>query len=176
MEIKTIDAITLKGWLDTNEAVLVDVREPAEYRAEKIPGAVSIPLSAIPDKSCCSLVPKTDKKIVLQCLGGKRSAMACEKFIKDAGDNRQFYNLAGGINSWKELGLATVSGEKKIIPIDRQAQIGAGLVVLLGLLLGATVNSGFLWLSAFVGCGLIFAGVTGTCLLALLLAKMPWNK
>jgi hypothetical protein len=63
-------------------------------------------------------------------------------------------------------------------PIDiiRQVQIAAGSLVLMGILLGTLLAPGFYALSAFVGAGLMFAGISGFCGMAHLLTLMPWNR
>jgi rhodanese-related sulfurtransferase len=100
MPIKNIDAKTLKKWLDSGEAVLIDVREQAEYDAESIPGSVLKPLSTI---SISNLPEAKGKKIVLHCKAGKRGGSACEKLLaEDPG--LELYNLEGGITSWREEG------------------------------------------------------------------------
>jgi hypothetical protein len=74
-----------------------------------------------------------------------------------------------------EVGLPVVRG-KKTISLERQVRIAAGLLVLIGSLLGWLVHPVFIGLSAFVGAGLVFAGVTDTCGMGLMLARMPWNQ
>ena len=73
-------------------------------------------------------------------------------------------------------GLPVISHGKKSISIERQVHIGAGALVLLGIILGFLVHPGFFGLSGFVGAGLIVAGVTDWCGMALLLARAPWNR
>jgi len=69
-----------------------------------------------------------------------------------------------------------VEGGGNAISIERQVRIAAGLLVFFGVLLGVWVHPGFLAISAFVGAGLAFAGITDTCGMAMMLAKMPWNR
>lgn len=95
----------VKAALDTGEIVLIDVREPAEFAAEKIAGAINVPLStfdpaALPDAG--------GKTVVLQCAGGKRSAMAVDKCR--AANQAVETHLAGGLAAWKAAGLPTVGG------------------------------------------------------------------
>ncbi len=176
MSIQKIDAETLQQWLNNNEAILVDVREPAEYRAENIADAKSIPLSKICNIDCNEILPNGEnKKLVFHCLAGKRSQNACETFL-NKNPNLEIYTLEGGINAWKACGLETCVGSKKVIPLDRQVQISAGLISSLGVILGFLVDKNFFFISGFVSLGLIFAGITGLCGMAKLLAKMPWNK
>lgn len=106
MTIPTINVETLKAWLDKNEVLLVDVREADEYAASHIPGALLLPLSQF---SPLKLPEHPGKKLVIQCLGGKRSAMACQATMI-AIPGIDVYNLEGGINSWAAAGFAIVEG------------------------------------------------------------------
>lgn len=172
MEIKNIDVKTLNNWLENDQAILIDVREPAEHRAQKIKQAQLIPLSDI----SCEILPKGhNKKIVVHCASGNRSNKACQKLL-DVNPDLELYNLEGGIKKWSELGYHVESAGKAVLPLDRQVQLTAGLLILLFSVLSLVVSSSFALVTCFMGCGLIFAGLTGTCAMASLLAKMPWNK
>ncbi len=172
MPIKNIDAKTLEKWLQNGEAVLVDVRETAEHEAEKISGANLLPLTNVSRKS---LPNYENKKLVLHCHSGRRSSNACQKLLAED-PNLEIYNLEGGISSWKTQGCETKTSGKFFLPLDRQVQLTIGLGVLIGSLLGYFVSPKFFLLSGFFGAGLIFAGISGYCGLAVLMAKMPWNK
>lgn len=164
----------LKQWLDNNEAVVVDVREVAEFKGGHIPSAVNKPLSSVCLKEVC-MPEHAGKKVVMQCQGGKRSMMAVEKLLQENPDF-DIYNLEGGINSWKEAGLDVKQTGRKVLPMNQQVQFTAGALVTTGLALGWFVNPAFLGISLFVGCGLMFAGLTGWCGMMKVLALMPWNK
>jgi len=172
MPLKTVNAKTLKEWLDAGSAVLVDVREPAEYQAESIKGAKLIPLAGV----CKTSLPDyAGKKLVLQCHLGGRAGSACEKLLAED-PSLDIYNLEGGITAWKNAGYEIESSGSFFLPLDRQVQLTVGLCVLIGSLLGYFVTPLFLILTGFFGAGLAFAGLTGFCGLATLLAKMPWNR
>lgn len=172
MTINNIDSATLKKWLNNNEAVLIDVREPAENAAEKISGSNLIPLAQITVNS----LPKHEgKKLVLHCRSGKRSESACRKLLEQ-NQNLEIFNLEGGIMGWISAGNKVESSGKFFLPLDRQVQLTIGISVLTGTSLGYLINPQFLIIPAFFGAGLCFAAITGTCALATLLAKMPWNK
>jgi len=172
MSVKNIDAKTLKKWLENNEAVVVDVREPAEHEAEKISGANLLPLANV----CKSALPNCEnKKLVLHCRSGKRSSSACQKLISED-PNLEIYNLEGGISAWSAEGCAIKTSGKFFLPLDRQVQLTIGLGVFIGSVLGYLVSPNFFLLSGFFGAGLIFAGLSGYCGLAVVMAKMPWNK
>jgi rhodanese-related sulfurtransferase len=153
--------------------VLIDVREPFEHQAERIEGAIPLPLGSL---DVAALRERYEgKRIIFHCAAGGRSAKACQQFA--AGHSEPTYHLAGGIEAWKRAGLPTIQPTKSgPIPVMRQVQIAAGSLIVLGLLLGYFVATPLLLIAAFVGCGLIFAGVSGWCGMAKLLARMPWNR
>ncbi len=173
MTIESIDVKTAQDWLSNNKAVLLDVREPAEHAADCIEYAELRPLSAI---SANDIPLNTDKKIIVYCRSGQRSQTACDKYIK-AHPNTTFYYLEGGILAWQKSGLKTIKKTTaNILPLDRQVQLTVGTMVFLGVILGYFISPMFLAIPLFFGAGLIFAGLSGTCGLAMLLAKMPWNQ
>ncbi len=107
MTIKTVDAKTLKIWLDKKEAILIDVRETAEHVAKNIPIAKLIPLGIL----CGDILPDiTGKKLVLHCGGGGRGGRACEKLLFE-NPNIEVYNLAGGLRSWHAAGYEINEGD-----------------------------------------------------------------
>jgi rhodanese-related sulfurtransferase len=166
-----IDVTTLHTWLTAGEAVLVDVREPAEHAGEHIPGAQLLPLSRFDP---AQIPPPAGKKVVLYCQSGNRSAQAGRQML--AAGASQIWHVQGGLQAFKDAGYETVRNPHAPISLQRQVQIVAGALVLLGTLLGALVSPWFLWLSGFVGAGLTFAGLTGTCGMAMLLARLPYNQ
>jgi hypothetical protein len=109
---------------------------------------------------------------VVVCRTGGRATIAAESLAR-AG--RRARVLDGGMQAWRRAGLPVREGRKRL-PVDRQVQLIAGSMVLAGIALGTLVNPWFLALSAFVGAGLTFAGATGTCGMALLLMRLPWNR
>lgn len=172
MPMKTVDATTLKRWMDSGEAVVVDVREPAEHAAEKIHGATLVPLGTVTK----SAVPCCDgKKLVIHCRSGKRSASACEKLLAED-PNLEVYNLEGGISAWGAAGHTVAASGKFFLPLDRQVQLTIGLMLITGSVLGAVFSPAWFLLTGFIGAGLTLAGLTGFCGLALVMAKMPWNQ
>ena len=162
----------LSQWLDRDEAVVVDVREDFEHAEERIEGSALAPLSRFDPEGIRS--EHGDARVVFLCRTGKRSHEAAQRFRQ--GDEPVFHAV-GGIENWKATGHAVLrpAGGPRL-PIMRQVQIVAGSLVVVGTTLGWTVSPWFLAISTFVGCGLIFAGASGWCGMALLLAKMPWNR
>ncbi len=170
-QLSEIDATTLKTWLDKGDVVLVDVREPAEHAGERIPGSELVPLSRFDPAQ----VPEAEgKTLVLYCRTGNRSAQAGQQLLH-AGAHAAWH-LQGGIEAWKAAGYETERIANAPISLQRQVQMAAGSLVLLGTILGAWVSPWFLLLSGFVGAGLTFAGITDTCGMAMLLAKLPYNQ
>ncbi|MEM7761741.1 MAG: rhodanese-like domain-containing protein, partial [Cyanobacteria bacterium P01_A01_bin.40] len=147
-QLQEIDAVTLKKWLDHQKTLLIDVREPGEFSAERIPGAKLMSLSRFNP----SVMPQdTNKKIVLQCQSGTRSAQAAQKMF-DLGFE-EVYHLQGGLPTWKAAGYPTEINKNAPISMFRQVQIVAGSLVFMGTVLGVLVSPWFLLLSGFVGCG-----------------------
>lgn len=172
MTMKNIDAATLKRWMDSGEAVVVDVREPAEHAAEKIHGAMLVPLATVTKSS----IPSCEgKKLVIHCRSGKRSTSACEKLLAED-PKLEIYNLEGGISAWGAAGHSVAVSGKFFLPLDRQVQLAIGLMLVTGSVLGFLYSPTWFLLTGFIGAGLTFAGITGFCGLAMVMAKMPWNQ
>ncbi len=152
-------------------AVLVDIRESDEHAREHIPAARHLPLSKIDGGQ----VPPLDHPVVVfHCKSGARTAGNAAKLAAQA--NCDAYILEGGLDAWRKAGLPTRIDRSQPIELMRQVQIAAGGLVLLGAVLGFFVAPEFYALSAFVGAGLLFAGVSGFCGMARLLVLMPWNR
>lgn len=151
-------------------AHILDVRSPEEFADVHITGAHCIPLETLPHSS--QHLPQ-DKPILVYCRSGKRSQEAIAKLKEQGFEN--LVQLEGGILAYEKAG-GKVRRLKQGIPIMQQVQVAAGSLVLLGFMLGWLFHPAFLWLSAFVGGGLIFAGLSGYCGMAKLLNKMPWNR
>lgn len=171
VELLDVDARTLKTWLDQNKAVLIDIREPDEYAREHIAGSRHVPLSSF---NATDFPDSHDKTAVFHCGSGNRTRQAAQQILSTGFG--AVYHLEGGLQAWKEAGLAVNINRKAPISIMRQVQIAAGSLTVLGILLAVLVSPWFMALSAFVGAGLMFAGVSGTCAMANLLALMPWNR
>jgi rhodanese-related sulfurtransferase len=153
-------------------ATLVDVREADEHARERIPGARNLPLSRLEE---AELAVHQGKPVLFHCRSGARTAGNADRLAAKAG-LCEAYVVEGGLDAWKRAGLPVAEDRRQPIELMRQVQIAAGSMVVLGVLLGAFVAPGFYLLSGFVGAGLVFAGVTGTCGLARVLRMMPWNR
>jgi rhodanese-related sulfurtransferase len=170
-QLLDVDALTVKNGLDEQKITLIDVREPGEFAGEHIKGATLLPLSQF-DPNSPKLQDKKD--IVLYCQSGNRSRQAAEKLLGSGFS--EVMQLKGGINGWKQAGYPVEVNKNAPISIFRQVQIVAGTLVFTGTILGYFVNPGFLILSGFVGAGLVFAGITNTCAMGVLLSKLPYNQ
>ena len=161
--------------IKNEHAQLIDVRTPAEYRAVHAVGAENHELSKLNAEYINEhIVPGiSDKPVLLLCKSGHRASMAAEIFQQL--NTPGIFVVDGGTDLWDGQGLPVVRGTS-VISLERQVRITAGTLVFLGTLLGVFVNQYFLIIPAFVGAGLVFAGVTDTCGMGLLLARMPWNR
>lgn len=153
----------------TAGAILVDIRSADEYAREHIPGAINVPLDRIGD------LPHNGRQIIFYCKSGMRTT-ANTLQLESAADGVPACILKGGIDAWRQARLPTVVDRSQPLEIMRQVQITAGTIVLTGVLLGLIVSPVFFGISAFVGVGLMFAGITGWCGMANLLRVMPWNR
>lgn len=159
---------------DTRAAIeagarMIDIRGADEHARERIPGAISLPLDRIGD------LPRDGHPVIFHCKSGMRTATNSAQ-LRAAAGSAPAYILEGGIEAWRQAGQPVVTDRAQPLEIMRQVQITAGALVLTGVLLGTFVAPGFFGLSAFMGAGLMFAGVTGWCGMANLLRVMPWNR
>lgn len=170
--METISPKELKDRLsdDDHDELLVDVREPNEFKSAHIPEAENIPVEEV-QEAIDKL--KHIGTVYVQCGSGVRSAQVCQ-VLTNAGVHA--INIGGGLTEWEHDGFTVIHTGKQIISIIRQVMISAGLLILIGAFLGTFVNEWWYALSAFVGAGLLFAGVTGMCGMAYLLGLMPWNR
>jgi len=153
-------------------AVLIDIREADEHAREHIPGAHHHALSRIGHNNP---LRQSDEVLIFHCRSSARTRGNAARLAATASKCKT-YILDGGLDAWKKAGLPVTLDRSQPIDIIRQVQIVAGSLVLIGVLLGAFVTPGFYALSGFVGAGLLFAGTTGFCGMAHLLALMPWNR
>lgn len=175
MSIETITAASYLKLLESDKAITaIDVRSTAEFNTEYLPGCKHLALQDFNQQSLQRLVAGLTTDVVyLLCGTGQRAFKAAEQL----GENQlRLVVVEGGLSAIKNAGQSLQKGNSSVIPLERQVRIAAGSLVLLGAILGSTVAPAFYALSAFVGAGLVFAGVTNTCGMALLLARMPWNK
>jgi rhodanese-related sulfurtransferase len=152
---------------------LIDVRTPVEFREAHVEFARNLPLDQLdPATFLHDRTGSNGGPLYFVCRSGGRAQQACERFQAAGFSNA--LNVEGGTTACAEAGLPIVRG-KKAISLERQVRIAAGSLVLAGVSLGWLVHPGFYGLSAFVGAGLLFSGLTDTCGMGMLLARMPWN-
>ena len=166
-----IDAHALSHRISAGEVTLIDIREPDEFAREHVTGAVSLPLSRL---EAGHVALRSATPVAFMCRTGMRTQSNCDRLALHVGEPA--FVLEGGLEGWKKAGLATRADRKAPLEIMRQVQIIAGMLVMAGVVLGLTVAPGYFALSALAGAGLTFAGVTGICGMARLLARAPWNR
>lgn len=157
------------------DAILMDIRGHDEWRREHISGARMVsPENSQPDDFSDTVLRETDT-VIFHCQSGMRTEKFKDRLIAAVYPARALI-MQGGINAWKAAGYPVITERRQPLPLMRQVQIVAGALALCGTLAGATLAAGFYIIPGIVGAGLLFAGVTGWCGMAKLLAAMPWNK
>jgi rhodanese-related sulfurtransferase len=167
MSLPKITAHDAKRLIDKG-ALLIDIRGADEHARECIPGARNCPVNTM-EKLGAGAGP-----VVFYCRSGNRTAVNSGRLAAAAGC--EAYAIEGGIDAWKLAGLPVRTDHRQPIEVQRQVQLVAGSLVLLGVLLGQFVHPAFDAVAGFVGAGLVFAGLTGWCGMAKLLDAMPWNR
>jgi len=163
-------SLLAKGLAQGDKVAVVDVRTTSEFRSGHIAGAVNIPMDEV--ESRIADIP-TGVPVVLVCQSGRRAAIT-----KTTTENilDKTVCLEGGMDAWQKEDLPIVRSTRTRLALDRQSMIVASLLVLLSFVLGKTVSPGWYALSLLPGLGLLTAGTTGFCLMAQILATLPWNK
>lgn len=159
-----------------DKVTLIDVRTPAEFGEMHVDFAHNIPLDRLDPQAVKAVAG--DGPIYFVCKSGGRSQRACEKLL--AAGVQDVVSVEGGTAACEAAGVAVVRG-RKVMSLERQVRIAAGALVATGVAIAAfgpdlTWQRIGLGLAGFIGCGLVFAGVTDTCGMAMLIAKMPWNQ
>lgn len=153
---------------------LIDVRTPVEFREMHVEFARNVPLDRLdPTAIQTERTGSPSQPLYVICRSGSRGRHACERLL--AAGMASVVNVEGGTLACEAAGLPVARG-KKAISLERQVRIAAGALVLIGSALGFWVSPYFIGLAAFIGAGLMFAGITDTCGMGLLLARMPWNQ
>lgn len=150
---------------------VLDVREYSEFSQVRISEARFTPLSNF-DHFSASI--DHSKPIYLMCRSGHRAQQAAERLAANGFSDINV--IRGGMNSWTAADLPVLKSASKTWSLERQVRFIAGLLVLMGVVLGFALSPYFFLLSGFVGAGLTFAGATDWCGMAMVLACMPWNK
>lgn len=151
---------------------LLDVRTPVEFREVHVEEAWNIPLDQLQPQKVQAARRHIGQPLFVICRTGRRSLQACEQL---QATGIEVVNVEGGTVACEAAGHPVTRGAKAM-SLERQVRIAAGGLVLLGVILSFTVHPYAIGLSAFVGAGLMFAGITDTCGMGMILARMPWNK
>ncbi len=154
-------------------AILVDIREADEHARERIPGARLMPLSRLDE---ADLALHEGKPVVFHCKSGARTKGNAVGLAGKVDGSCEAFILEGGLDAWKKAGLPVAIDRRQPLELQRQVQIGAGSLAFLGTLLSLFVSPWFLAVPAFVGAGLMVAGITGFCGMARILMRAPWNR
>ncbi len=174
MSIKTISPEQLYEIRASGKNVeLIDVRTPVEFREVHVLSARNLPLDLLNAGKLAQERSATEEPLYVICKSGNRGKQACQKLVSAGYTN--VFNVEGGMSAWEKAGLPVLRG-KKAMSLERQVRIAAGTLVFVGSVLAAFVHPYWIGLPAFVGAGLVFAGVTDTCGMGMLIARMPWNQ
>lgn len=152
---------------------LIDVRTPGEFAAASISGSQLFPLDQLDPIAFLQRHRNGSSPLYVLCHSGNRALQAVQKF--QAAGFEHCILVEGGIQAWMDAGLPVHRGKSHVPSLMRQVQMTVGLISAAGSLLAYEVDRTFALVPLLMGGGLLFAGITGTCGLALLLAKMPWN-
>jgi rhodanese-related sulfurtransferase len=173
--MKTIIPVDLHNRLAAGRpGLLLDVRTPCEFAALLAQGVILEPLESLRPRRVLDLLRDKPQPVYVFCQRGSRARQAVEQLEKAGVPDCVL--VEGGTLAWEAAGLPVERGTSTVISLERQVRIAAGALVLTGVLLGVYCHPVFLGLSGFVGAGLIFAGMTDRCGMALLLARAPWNR
>ncbi len=178
--METINLSTVKApelaalWRDNPGLVVIDVRTAGEYESVHAEGAKSLPLQDLDPARFFASLGAADTPVYLLCKSGVRATQAAELLLQAGA--RHPVVVEGGTDAWAAAGLPIQRRGRKVLPLDRQMRTVAGTFILIGALLALTVNPSFVWIPLFMGCGLVFSGITGICPMLNALARMPWNR
>lgn len=154
-----------------DEPMLLDVRTPGEFETAHIEGAVNVPLDEL--GGWLERADRPRRPVVLVCQSGSRAERARQQLVAAGWDGLNL--LEGGMNAYLARGGAVVRGRARV-SLERQVRMVAGGLVAAGSLAALLLDPLFALLPAFVGSGLVFAGVTDTCGMGMLLARLPYNR
>jgi rhodanese-related sulfurtransferase len=177
MEKTSIPSVIKPGQLaelleSRRDVRLLDVRTPGEYESVHIRGAYNVPLDRL-DEYAMEIRSNVESPVVLICQSGVRARRA-EEALKSC-SMTNLHVLDGGVNGWVADGQPVERGATRI-SLERQVRIAAGSLAALGGVLALAVDPLWALLPAFIGSGLVFAGITDTCGMAMVLSKLPYNR
>lgn len=151
---------------------LIDVRTPAEYQEIHVQVAKNIPLDKL-NPSALGVDSGSNEPVYVICRSGARGSQACQSLLGAGLSN--VVNVEGGTMAWAKAGLPVNRG-KKTVSLDRQVRMVAGGLVLIFSVLALVHDVRWAILSGLMGAGLFQAGLFDSCMMGMMLAKMPWNQ
>ena len=172
--VSCISATQFRQLIDSGKRLdVIDVRTPAEFESVHVTVARNLPLDRLdPATVQAARSDRAGEPLYVVCRSGARGKQACERFIATGYSN--VINVEGGTTACEMAGIAVVKG-KKSMPINCQVQVIVGTLVIVGSVLSLW-NPLWIWLAAVMGAGLLFSGLTDSCVMGLMLARMPWNQ
>ena len=156
-----------------SQLIVIDVRTAGEFESVHATGAKLEPLQDLDPKSFISSLESPEQPVYILCKSGIRATQAAEQLL--AAGLSSAVVVEGGTDAWLAANLPVERASRSVMPLDRQMRSFAGLGILIGSLLAMTVDPHFIWIPLFMGCGLLFSGLTGLCPMMNALARMPWN-
>lgn len=167
-----LNAAELRGLLSSpTPPRVIDVRTPGEFETVHIAGAYNVPLDLLREHRD-EIRAHLDDHVVLVCRSGQRAAQAEEALCAAGLGN--VHILDGGMNAWEAQGFSVNRGAQRW-DLERQVRLVAGFIVALSLL-ASIVEPGLKWVAFAIGAGLMFAALSNTCMMGMMLAKLPYNR
>ena len=171
--LRSVSAQQLAVLATSGKLHILDVRTPGEFASLRIAGAVNVPFERL-DPAALLARFGADTPLYCICQTGTRSQLAADQLRAVGFTN--VVHVDGGTNAWTSADLPLVRGERSVISLERQVRIAAGLLSVLGIVAGALIHPVGYGVSALIGAGLIYAGVTNSCSMSMVLARLPWNQ
>lgn len=171
-DVTTVSVSEAQQLVTQPSTLVLDVRSPGEFETAHIDGAINLPVDQL-DPHLRDIVAAGGGTLVLVCQSGGRAEQAATKLVRHGKEDLVL--LSGGMNAWQSAGAPVRRGEKQRWALERQVRLVAGSIVLLAVL-GSIVVPGLELLAGAVGFGLVFAAVSNTCMMGMLLGKLPYNR
>jgi sulfur dioxygenase len=171
--LRSVSAQQLAVLAGSGKLHILDVRTPGEFASLRIAGSVNVPFERLDPPALLARFG-ADTPLYCVCQTGTRSQLAADR-LRAAGFTNVVH-VDGGTNAWTSAELPLLRGERSVISLERQVRIAAGLISVLGIIAGALIHPAGYVVSALVGAGLFYAGVSNTCGMSMVLARLPWNQ
>jgi sulfur dioxygenase len=171
--LRSVSAQQLAVLAGSGKLHILDVRTPGEFASLRISGSVNVPFERLDPPALLARFG-ADTPLYCICQTGTRSQLAADR-LRAAGFTNVLH-VDGGTNAWTSADLPLLRGERSVISLERQVRIAAGLISVLGIIAGALIHPAGYVVSALVGAGLVYAGVSNTCGMSVVLARLPWNQ